>query len=348
MIGGLPRCSARARGAAERREERSSRLTPESESAPRRTTSPDSYASTTAWTRSRRPSLASRLLTWVLTVCSVTNSSAAISALDSPRASWRSVSRLPRAQPASRAATRSPGRMPTVRRPRPGGDQIGDQPAGHRRREQRLTGRHHPDRVDQVLPAHGLEQEAAGPGPQRVVDVLVEVVRGQHQHPGRRSGRRWRRWRRCRPCRASGRPSAPRPGASATAAVDRLRAVAGLADHGDVRLGVEDDREARPHQGLVVDDEHPQRAGRAQPPAASVPARSGNGARSPGTRPRPSPAPVSSVPPNACTRSRMPTRPRPPATAGAGRAATVVAHLDAQRRVAPVQTRPTPVAPERA
>src|SRR5918993_676310 len=49
-------------------------------------TSPDSYASTTAWARSRRPSLWSTRPTWVFTVVSATNRSPAISALDRPRA----------------------------------------------------------------------------------------------------------------------------------------------------------------------------------------------------------------------------------------------------------------------
>src|SRR5215469_14856875 len=46
----------------------------------------------TAWTRSRRPSLRSRLETWLLTVASMTNSRWASSALDSPLASRRRTS----------------------------------------------------------------------------------------------------------------------------------------------------------------------------------------------------------------------------------------------------------------
>src|SRR6185369_6672603 len=48
-------------------------------------TSPDSYANTTAWTRSRRPSFESTLDTWLLTVASPTTSRAAISVLARPR-----------------------------------------------------------------------------------------------------------------------------------------------------------------------------------------------------------------------------------------------------------------------
>ena len=53
---------------------------------------PDSYASTTAWTRSRSPSFISMRATWVLTVVSLTISSAAISALESPRATHLNTS----------------------------------------------------------------------------------------------------------------------------------------------------------------------------------------------------------------------------------------------------------------
>ena len=43
------------------------------------------WTSSRAWTRSRRPSLPSRLETWLFTVASATTSAAAISALDRPR-----------------------------------------------------------------------------------------------------------------------------------------------------------------------------------------------------------------------------------------------------------------------
>src|ERR1700733_9073971 len=53
---------------------------------------PDSYASTTAWTRSRSPSFISNRATCVFTVVSETISSDAISALDRPRATQRKTS----------------------------------------------------------------------------------------------------------------------------------------------------------------------------------------------------------------------------------------------------------------
>ena len=58
---------------------------------PRRVGRAGLEARTTAWTRSRRPSLVRMRVRWVRTVLSSTNSSAAISRLDSPRAIWRST-----------------------------------------------------------------------------------------------------------------------------------------------------------------------------------------------------------------------------------------------------------------
>src|SRR5690606_17363657 len=56
-------------------------------------TSADSYATITAWARSRTCSLANRLVTWFLTVEGETPSSAASSALDRPRAIQVRISR---------------------------------------------------------------------------------------------------------------------------------------------------------------------------------------------------------------------------------------------------------------
>ena len=82
-----------------------------------------------------------------------------------------------------------------------------------------------PDRACQVLRADVLEQEAAGPGRERGVDVLVEVEGGQDDdaRPSGPSGRpgRCRRsggWPPDRPSPASGCPSAPRPGGVAPTA----------------------------------------------------------------------------------------------------------------------------------
>jgi hypothetical protein len=52
-----------------------------------------------------------------------------------------------------------------------------DQPPGDGRREQRRTDGDDPDPGDQVLLGRILEQEAARSGPERLVDVLVQVER---------------------------------------------------------------------------------------------------------------------------------------------------------------------------
>ena len=72
------------------------------------------------------------------------------------------------------------------RRRRPG--ELLDQAAGDRGREQRAAFGHDADRGHQPLLRCVLEQEAAGPGPQRPEHHLVKVERGEHEHPGRRAG----------------------------------------------------------------------------------------------------------------------------------------------------------------
>ena len=46
----------------------------------------------------------------------------------------------------------------------------------------------HADAVHQLLGGHVLQEEAARAGAQRVVDVLVEVERGEHQYAARCGG----------------------------------------------------------------------------------------------------------------------------------------------------------------
>jgi hypothetical protein len=103
---------------------------------------------------------------------------------------------------------------------------------------------------------------------QRVVHVLVDVERGQHQHarPGLGAD-------------ARGGADAVEPGhadihqdhirAQRQGRADGLFAVAGLPDHGHVGLGVQDHAEAVAHERLVVDDEHADRVSHAPAPAAS-------------------------------------------------------------------------------
>ena len=112
------------------------------------------------------------------------------------------------------------------------------------------------DRLDQLLGRRVLEQEAARTGPQRLVDVLVEVERGQDQDP--------------RPLVS---PVEQPPGRLETVDVRHpdvhqdhvrlrlpgrehgLEPVGSLADDLDVGLGVEDHPEPGPDEGLVVDDQ---------------------------------------------------------------------------------------------
>src|SRR3974377_2180678 len=115
----------------------------------------------TAWTRSRRPSLAGRWPTWFLTVASLTTSSLAISVLLLPRATSRRMSRSRGVSDASREGrgTAVSGRGGDAlweavpprggQRRQPGRPRHGclgaarerlDQPPRHRRREQRVPG----------------------------------------------------------------------------------------------------------------------------------------------------------------------------------------------------------------
>jgi hypothetical protein len=132
-----------------------------------------------------------------------------------------------------------------------------DQPLRDRRGEQRLALSDDADARRELLRRDVLEQEAAGAGAQRLVDVLVQVECGEHQHPDRR--------------RAVERDDAARrldpvelrhadvhqhdvrrqpPGQ-----LDRLGAVGGLADDVEVVLGVEDHLEAGAHERPVVGDQ---------------------------------------------------------------------------------------------
>ena len=146
-----------------------------------------------------------------------------------------------------------------------------------------------------------LEQESEGARPERCVDVLVEVERGDH-HDGEGVGDG-------RTGEGPGRLDAVDPGhpdveeahvgAQAPRQLDGSPAVSGLADDLDVRLGVEDHREPRADELLVVRHEDPngqaadQVRGRT---AVTVQPRSGSG-------------PASKVPPRRPARSFMPVSP---------------------------------------
>ena len=116
---------------------------------------------------------------------------------------------------------------------------------------------HRADGVDEVLRSGALEQEPSCPGHQRVIDVVVVLERGHHDD------------RRAAAVelaeQASGRdPVDPRHphvhqhdvGTGTAGLRDGRRAVVRLADHDDVRLGLEDRAQAAPDERLVVDQQH--------------------------------------------------------------------------------------------
>ena len=125
--------------------------------------------------RSRSPSLESIRATWVLTVASLTTSSAAISAFERPARHQAQHLALALGQLGDRPGGRGAGRRAA--------HEVLDQAPRERRGEQRVAGGHDAHGVDQLLAADVLQQEAARAGLHRLVDVLVAVEGGEHQHP---------------------------------------------------------------------------------------------------------------------------------------------------------------------
>ncbi len=133
-----------------------------------------------------------------------------------------------------------------------------DQTPGDGGIDQRVTGRHRPDRADQLLGRGVLEQEAAGPSAERLVDVLVGVEGGQDQHPGGGPGQH-------RPGRLQTvQPRHPdvhqhHVGLERHRPLDRLHPVGRLPHHVDATGGADDHPEARPYETLVVGDQEADR-----------------------------------------------------------------------------------------
>ena len=237
---------------------------------------------------------------WLLTVLSVMYMSSAISRLVRPAAtasricSSRSVSRRDRLSGLGRGS---------------GVGERGQQPRGHVRRDERVAGGGRTDRLSEQVGAGVLEQEAAGAGAQRAVDVLVEVERRDDDDRERVRGRPARRatgWPRCRPGRGMRMSNRQTSGRSRRASSTAARPSAASPDDLDPGLGVEDHREPGPHHLLVVGDEDPD-AHRAAPrrgrTAATVHPRSGFG-------------PASQVPPSSARPLRHADQSEP---GGAGR-----------------------------
>ncbi len=165
------------------------------------------------------------------------------------------------------------------------------------------------DGLDEQLRPGVLEQKASGAGPERAVDVLVEVECRDHHYRDR--------VRDAPPCEEPGHLDAVEPGhmdvdqahvrAEPMRQLDGGVAVGGLADDLDAGLRVKDHRQAGTHQVLVVGHQHAHRhrrtfvgssASTVHPPSGAGPARS--------------------VPPSSCTRSVIPSSPKPWFTDRAG------------------------------
>ena len=274
---------------------------------------PDRYATTTAWVRSRTPSLVSTLPTWVLTVSRPSTRSAAISALDRPVGHQPQHLGLALGQP-------------HAGQPRLGRAVRGGEPADRGREQQRVAAGHHPDRLDDLLRPGPLEQEPARPGPQRVVDVLVVLERGDDQHPRRvgRSSPAAAGWPGCRRragirtsiSTTSGRsfdrqPAPPRRRRRPRRRPSRSGSASRIA-RSPARISV-----------VVVDDQHPDRSS-----VGSV-----TGSPAPCTRHTPvRPARPSSSPPSSRTRSPHPGQPAARRGAAGAAAPHRVGHVDVQRR----------------
>jgi hypothetical protein len=203
----------------------------------------------TSWARSWAWSFINSRLTWVLAVAALMFNRAAMSALDSPRptstrtSSSRSVRSLSSTGAGERGAVRAL-------------HELGDEPAGHAGRQERVAGGQGPDAGQQLFGAGVFEQEAAGPGPQRAVHVLVEIERGENEHFGRRTLRRGND--------LAGRfdPVGHRHTdihqdhiwVMAGHQVDGFGTVGRFADHSHVVGCVDQHPEAAPHQSLVIGD----------------------------------------------------------------------------------------------
>ena len=122
------------------------------------------------------PELAGTRLTCVFTVSSLTSRRAAISGLGQALRDEPQQLRLPRDERGQRGRRRGarPGSQP---------GELADQAPGDGGREQGLAGGDHAHRVEKPLGGDVLEQEAAGPGPQCVEHVLIQVERGKAQDP---------------------------------------------------------------------------------------------------------------------------------------------------------------------
>jgi hypothetical protein len=132
-----------------------------------------------------------------------------------------------------------------------------DDPGQHRGRQQRLAPGRPAHRLHQILRGTVLDQIADRTGPERAVDVGVVGEGGEHQHPGRRmlvedppGGLH------------AVHPRHPQVHQDHVRAQpfgqpDRLATVARLADDVEPAGGLQQQRDARAHQGLIVHHQYP-------------------------------------------------------------------------------------------
>jgi hypothetical protein len=144
--------------------------------------------------------------------------------------------------------------------------ELGQQLAGHRRRDERLTPRNGPDAGGDLLARHVLEQVAVRAGPHGLVEVGLLVGDGQDHDLGRRRDVLDRRTR--LDARAPGHPDVHQDDVrqELLGPPDRLGTVTGLTDDLDAGFLVQHHLQAASVQRVVVSDQHADRvAGGAAP-----------------------------------------------------------------------------------
>jgi hypothetical protein len=124
-----------------------------------------------------------------------------------------------------------------------------------------VTGRDHPDGVEELPGSGVLQEEAAGPRAQGREHSRVEVEHGEDQHPYARSGRG-----RADPLGRRDTVEDRHPYVhqdyvrlEPPGQCDGLLTGTGLAHHKEIRLGVDEHPEAAAQQRLVVRHQHPDR-----------------------------------------------------------------------------------------
>jgi hypothetical protein len=121
----------------------------------------------------------------------------------------------------------------------------------------RVAGRHGAHRRHELLRRRCLQQEAARPGAQRLIEVLVLVEGGQHHDAGV-GALAGQRARCCDAVEVRHADVHQRDVGLRTAhQLDGLLAVGGVADHLEVALRLQDHAEPAAHDALVVCDGDP-------------------------------------------------------------------------------------------